>query len=205
MSNPTRLELSSLPQRHPRVGAALLHRYGPDAVVRLSTEPIALPHGVEERAVGVGHTPRGQTTARHVYVVIDWTGLFPSVVLEQMPRTPPALDLSEGGAVCVAALLVSHFEEGSFLNVLEIGSGGDYEVEVKWRKRPVQLEVSGLLRDDTPSGAEVRKRVTQKRQQVRDGFVSVTAFYHQATNGPYSVLCFESPRRTSPKRKGKRR
>ena len=89
------------------------------------------------------------------------------------------------------ALLVSELERGVLEEVLQIGSGGDYNVRVVGSSDPIQMEVSGVLQDD--SGTTTTKRFSEKKAQVltlrKQGFVSVTVFEHKAS-GVYSRLAF---------------
>lgn len=183
--------LDTLPQRHPKFGRVLLNTYGTAAAVRLSLDPVRLPNGVEEREVVFAHAAVGSTPTREHRRVVSWAALDPSY-LEELSLAMPADTLSEFGAVAMAALAVSEFETAEIVQVLAKGSGGDYHVAVEWRPSPIQLEASGIASDDSPSGAKTTNRVTQKCDQVlrvaREGFVSVTAFDHAPTGGPYTLL-----------------
>lgn len=194
MSNGVRLELSSLPKRHPKCGLALQISYGAAAVIRLCFDPVMLAKDAEDREVVFGHAAVGaRATVEHRHSVY-WGQQADRAFLEQLSITMPPDTLTESAAVALAALSVSEFEQGRISHVLPKGSGGDYHVEVDWRQHPVQLEVSGLRRDDSPTGAGTNARVDEKCGQVltkvREGFVSVTAFHHQPNGQPYSLLCY---------------
>jgi hypothetical protein len=94
--------------------------------------------------------------------------------------------LTEEAAVGIAALLIHDLEGGILQSVLQIGSGGDYRLQVREASVPIQLEVSGVRMDET--GSESVSRLGKKTNQVlgdaRVGFVSVTTFHH----GPRAVV-----------------
>jgi hypothetical protein len=183
--------LDTLPQRHPKFGRVLLNTYGSAAAVRLSLDPVRLPNGVEEREVVFAHAAVGSTPTREHRRVVSWAALDPSY-LEELSIAMPADTLSEFGAVALASLAVSEFENAEIVQVLAKGNGGDYHVTVDWRPTPIQLEASGVASDDSPSGARTANRVTEKCEQVlrrsAEGFVSVTAFDHRPSGGPYTLL-----------------
>jgi hypothetical protein len=147
---------------------------------------------VEELEVIFAHTAAGQTPTRESSRVVSWTGLFDPSYLEALSITVPEDDLTEDGAIALAALAISEFEHVEIIQVLRKGSGGDYLVTVQWRPTPVQLEVSGIRRDDSPSGRDTSKRIADKSGQVlkkaQEGFVSVTTFDHRPNGRPYSFL-----------------
>lgn len=187
---PIRLEFSSIPVRHPHCGDLLLHAFGMAATHRLSIDPELLDESMTEREVTIDHTPNRSKKAPQQRVIISWSGSVDRDLSVRAHLAINANDLTEMAAILVASLTVSHFENGRIRSVLQIGSGGDYEVEVDWQRKPVQMEVSGLRADDTPKGNATAACVTKKRAQVGTGFVSVTAFRHFATGLPHSVLCY---------------
>lgn len=178
-----------------------MRSYGIAAVCRLSVEPTTLADGQHDREVVVEHTPHDRTGAVIHRAKIGWAGIATRDECERARFCIGETVLTETAAIVIGAAVVSEYESAEVISVLQIGSGGDFRVEVDWRKKPVQLEVSGLLRDDTPSGADTRARVGVKCRQVGEGFVSVTAFHHQPSGTAHTVLRFTRP----PKRKGKRR
>jgi hypothetical protein len=192
MANGIRLEFSSLLTRHPRCGRVLLRTYGEAAAVRLSLDPDRLTGSVEEREVVFGHAAIGSTPTREHLRQVSWATMFDPSYLEELSITMPEDTLSEFGAVALAALAISEFERAEIIHVLPKGSGGDYLVTVKWRPAPIQLEVSGIRCDDSPSGAKTTDRVIEKCGQVlrkaREGFVSVSTFAHRPTGGPYTLV-----------------
>jgi hypothetical protein len=101
-------------------------------------------------------------------------------------------ELTAEAAVAVAALLIHHLQGAVVETVLQIGSGGDYLVRLAQEVKPIQMEVSGILEDET--GSLSRTRLTKKREQVltneRVGFASVTAFSHGPERVVHSHLHF---------------
>jgi hypothetical protein len=132
MANETVLELSTLPARHQRLGAALLSAYAPATIVRLSIDPTPQA-GTLSREVEVNWLRRlGRRSAERIRRRIGWSDVQEGVkrVCEQLPYTKNAQDLTEEAAIGVAALLIHDLEEGVLQTVLPIGSGGDYLVRV---------------------------------------------------------------------------
>lgn len=193
MPNPIRLELSSLPQRHPQSGKDLLYDYGRAAVHRLCVDPESLPAGVEEREVTVEHTTVGRNDSETHRVTVGWAGHLDREFCERASISKNAVDLTEAAAIVLAALTVSEFERGRIRHVSGIGTGGDYYVEVDWQVKPALLEIRGILADETPTGSVTRAKVQEKRKQVVTGYVSVTAFRHRHSGTPYTTLCFVAP------------
>jgi hypothetical protein len=132
-------------------------------------------------------------------------------VCEQLPRTKNRNDLTEDAAIALAALLIHDLENGTIETVLQIGSGGDYLVQVPQESSPIQIEISGVIEDE--SGRDSRSRLSQKSEQVltraRVGFVSVTTFSLSPQKIVHSYLHFTKARRKkaggSKPRKGPRR
>lgn len=197
MSNPIRLELSSLPQRHPLSGEDFLYDFGRAAIHRLCVDPDVLPEGVEERKMTIEHTRVGARTAVTHQVIIGWAGHLDREFCERANVTRNAVDLTEAAAIVLAALTISEFEHGRIQHVSSIGTGGDYYVEVDWRVKPALLEIRGVMADDTPTGSLTRAKVEEKRKQVGTGYVSVTAFRHRHSGTPFSVLCYSTQVSTS--------
>lgn len=187
MSNENALELSSLPVRHPVNGAGLLHEFAPATIVRLSMAP-TLRAGILSREIEVNWLRRpGHAPEKQVRRYIGWNDQEElKKVCEQLPYTKNAQDITEAAAIGVAALLIHDLEGAVLQNVLPIGNGGDYLVRVCGEHSFIQLEVSGLRKDET--GSDSRSRLRQKTDQVltsvRVGFVSVTTFCH----GPHAVV-----------------
>lgn len=197
MSNGIRLELSSLPELHPERGDVLLECYALAAMTRLCVDPTRLSSFTWEREIVIEHTPRQGPMVTH-RAIICWDGIATHAKCQRAMRTIPARSLTEHAAIVVAALTISAFEGARIVEVLEPGAGGDYHLEVDWQPEPVQLEVSGLRSDLTPSGADTRERVKQKAEQVKLGYVSVTAFEHLSSGVVHSVLCFADSDRPTP-------
>lgn len=205
MSDPIRLELSSVAEWHPAVGDLMLRLFGLAAMRRLSVHPMRLPDAVSEREVLVCHTPRGSRRTTTHRLLVGWSGVGTRDEVERANRPMDETEVTEKAAVLLSALTLAQFEGGRIIHVLQIGDGGDFQVEVDWRPEPVQLEVRGVLRDDTRTGSITRAKEREKRTQVGEGYVSVTAFHHNQTGGVYSVLCFASRPTSGRRLKGKRR
>lgn len=188
-----------MPTMHPLSGEDLLYDYGRAAIHRLCVDPDPLPDGVEEREVTVEHTPVGATTATTHRAVVGWSGHLDRDFCVRASVAKNAIDLTEAAAIVLAALTVSGFECGRVAHVSGIGTGGDYVVEVDWRQEPALLEIRGVLLDDTPSGSVTRAKVQEKKGQVGEGYVSVTAFQHRCSATPHSVLCFAAHPQIAPK------
>jgi len=203
MSNPIRLELSSLPQRHPLSGEDLLYDYGRATIHRLCVDPDLLPDGVEEREVTIEHTPVGANLFTAHRVIVGWSGHLERDFCVRASVSKNAIDLTEAAAIVFAALTVSEFERGRIQHVIQTTAKGDYYVEVDWRAKPALLEIRGILEDDTPTGSVTRAKAEEKRQQVEEGYVSVTAFRHLGSGTPHSILCYTT-RPLRGKKAGKR-
>jgi len=203
MVNGIRLELSSLPQGHPQSGEDLLYDYGRAAIHRLCVDPHALPPDVNERGIMVEHTPVGSASPVTHRAVVGWSGHLDREFCVRAGVSKNAIDLTEAAAIVFAALTVSEFERGRILNVIQTTGKGDYYVEVDWRAKPALLEIRGVLEDDTPTGSVTRAKVQEKRQQVEEGYVSVTAFRHRGSGTPHSILCYTNRPRQA-KKAGKR-
>jgi hypothetical protein len=205
----TLVELASLPTYHPRLGVALVKDYAGSAVYRLSVDPTAIPSGTMVREISVdrlGLPPN--TTATEETLEIGWRGLteINSEYLATLPYTTPESDLTERAAITVMAAILGACDVGELLGVLPIGSGGDYLLQVKQRKNPIQIEISGICLDD--SGSKSRSRLGEKGKQVLTnsvtGFASVTTFSHPPHERVLSYLHYFSKRssgrrRTRPK------
>ena len=187
MAETIRLELSSLPERHP-IGDVLLHDYGSATVYRLCVDPVRLADNIFEREMIVEHSRQHSEELRLHRVIIGCTGHLDWGFCVRAAVSKNSNDLTQHAALGIAGLTASHFEQAKILNVLQIGSGPDYAIEVPWAKNPATIEMSGLRRDDTPTGDDVRSRVVEKSGVVVTGCVSVTAFSHRATGSGYSVI-----------------
>jgi hypothetical protein len=125
---------------------------------------------------------------------VGWSGLDAEIakVCEQLPHTKNAHELTAEAAVGMAALLIHDLEGGILQSVLQIGSGGDYLLQIQESSVPIQLEVSGIMADET--GSASRSRLNEKCDQVlthaRVGFASVTTFSHGPTKIVHSYLHF---------------
>ena len=186
------LELSSLPERHPAVGEALLHQCGPSTIVRLSIDPTQQPPGTIYRSIEVDWIAQpANNPAVWADRVIGWNGLDEwEVLCEQLPMVYNDHLLTELSAIAVFSLLINDLEGGVLQTVLPIGSGGDYLVRLAGADGEVQVEVSGIK--DDPGGDRSRPRLQQKRtqvlQHVRVGHVSVTTFSYRAVAIVHSFL-----------------
>jgi hypothetical protein len=153
-------------------------------------DPDPLPDSVEERVIAVEHTPVGATSPVRHQAVVGWAGHLERDFCVRASVAKNAIDLTEAAAVVIAALTVSEFERGRVLHVIQTTAKGDYYVEVDWRAKPALLEIRGVLDDDTPTGSVTRAKTEEKRQQVGEGYVSVTAFRHRGSGTPHSILCY---------------
>lgn len=174
---------------HPRV--SILRAYGTSTIVRLSLDPIAVPSGTMERTVAVNWMSRVGTGCQQTNREIGWS-CVPREITDECPRwinTINAQDITEGAAIGVMALLIHDLEQAEIVNVLQIGSGGDYLLTIKGNPQ-LQAESSGVHIDD--KGYLSTARLTQKTQQVLTkcsaGFVSITAFSHTENQQVHSYL-----------------
>src|SRR5262245_32090905 len=105
MPNGPILELAPLPLRHPPIGEALLHEFGPAAIIRLCTDPTPQAPGTMSRGVEVNWLPRpGNNVATQVHRDIGWTGLQSlQRVCIQLPLTVNGRTLTEKAAIGVVA------------------------------------------------------------------------------------------------------
>jgi hypothetical protein len=211
MPNGHVLELSSLRERHPPIGTALLHAFAPAAIIRLSIDPTPQPSGTMSRRAEVDWITRpGTNPAVQVHRDIGWNGLKDLLgrLCVQLPFTVNAQTLTEQAAIGVMALLINDLEGAVLQTVLPIGSGGDYFVLPPRGRKPIQMEVSGIREDST--GTASRARLAQKAEQVlthsQAGFASVTTFSHKAGPIAHSYLHYVSSRRRKKKggKKGKK-
>lgn len=208
MPNGHVLELATLPTSHPRCGTALLTQCATSTIIRLSIDPTTIPPGTMSRAVIVDWLPRpGSGSPTQEHREIGWNGLanFAGDVATQWRIAVPPQDITEQAAIAVMALLIQEFAKGEILQVLAIGSGGDYLVEVGGLKKPIQAESSGILTDS--SGSRSRTRLNEKKVQVlthcRAGFAAVTTFSHPTGDIVHSYLHYV--RKKPRKRRGKRK
>jgi hypothetical protein len=210
MAIPTLVELASLPTYHPRLGVALVKDYAGSAVYRLSVDPTAFPSGTIAREVSVHRLdPPPTATATEETLEIGWTGLaeISSEYLATLPYTTPESDLTERAAITVMAAILGAWDVGELLRVLPIGSGGDYLLQVKQRKNPIQIEISSIRHDE--SGSKSWSRLGEKGKQVLtnsvSGFASVTAFSHPPAERVLSYLHYFSKRSSGERRKRPRK
>lgn len=205
MPNGHVLELSSLPTRHPLIGEALLHAFGPPAIFRLSIDPTPQPAGTMAREVEIDWLKRpGSSAAGRVQRDIGWNGLdHLGNVCTQLPITVNAQNLTEQAAVGIIALLIHDLEGGVLQSVLPIGSGGDYLVFTRGARKAVQVEASGVREDAT--GSASRARLAQKSEQVltrsKAGYASVTTFSYSAALVVHSYLHYVCRRGKKGKKK----
>lgn len=196
MPNGQTLELADLPAMHPPIGVGLLLTFGPSVVFRLSIDPTPQPSGTINRAVQtdwVGRPGNGQAVLEHRN--IGWANLRQAIpklssLLDQLPSTMNADDLTEKAAIGVMALLIHDLESAVLQTVLEIGSGGDYLVQVQEGKAVVQVEVRGIRR--AQSAAVSKAKLAEKRKQVlkhsKTGYASVTTFAYPGGPMVHSYL-----------------
>ena len=158
-------------------------------IYRLSVSPFATEAGTSERTVRVEH--RSDPT---LVRVVSWAEVSQETLDEcsRIGRTLGTNDLTEWAAIGMMDLLIHNLEGSSVLGVVEQGGGGDYWISFESGEPSAQIEVSGIL--DDPTGAAIRSRVREKREQLlkmrHSGFVSVTAFGYKGSSEILSVLDF---------------
>ena len=100
------------------------------------------------------------------------------------------------------ALLIHDLEGVILQTVLQIGSGGDYLVQVQEGRAVTQVEVRGIRHAE--SAAISKAKLAEKREQVlkhsRTGYASVTTFSYPGGPIVHSYLHYV---RQSPKQKGR--
>lgn len=208
MSSDNALQLSTLPTRHPSVGAALLKAHAFAAVIRLSLDPSRPLDGTMSRAVTVDWKSKTAVDVRVIFRTVGWDGI-PNLADEcaGFRLTWNDHDTTEMAAIAVMAVLINDLEGGVLKRVLPIGSGGDYLVLTTKSTGEDQVEISGVWRD--PNGRPTRQRLAAKCEQVLThsdgGFASVTAFSHPPEGGVCSFLHYVEKRPGRSKRKGRRR
>jgi hypothetical protein len=98
--------------------------------------------------------------------------------------------ITERAAIVVVALLVHELEGVTLLEVLQVGSGGDYAGAYRRGRVRLQVEVSGIRADLT--GEVMRSRLAEKRAQVLTrstrGYASVTTFQWTGGDTVHSYL-----------------
>ncbi len=210
------LELGSLPKIHPKM--AFLSCYGTSTIVRLSLDPILIPSGTMVRSVIVDWVARpGVGAAQDLTREITWTGA-PDAITDggiEWTNTKSSRVITEEAAIVVMALLLHDLEGAEIIKVLEIGSGGDYEVIIPGAGK-LQAESSGIHSD--PKGYESTQRLKEKCRQVLSncsaGFASVTAFSHSPSQDVRCQLCYvtkngyaveNSPKNIPPKNRSRAR
>jgi hypothetical protein len=209
MSEPTGpiLELSTLPHRHPVVGAALLERCGPACVLRLGIDPAQQPEGTLKRDVTIDHaSAKTENTPVQKLRTIGWSEL-PHLTVDFCHRWSMAFnrnDITEDAAIAVMGLLIHALEGMTLERVSEIGSGCDYYARAAPNAKRVPLEVSGICEETSPGQA--RTRLKEKCDQLlgrnRAGYVSVTTFQHADGNLLHSFLHYVVKAKAKP-RKGR--
>ena len=129
----------------------------------------------------MGYVIENPSWKRSCRLLIGQSGIREGLrrVCEQLPYSRNAYDLTEEAAVGIAALLIRDLEGSVRQSVLQIGSGGDYLLQVE-ASAPIRLEVSGVLMDETgrDAVARLREKTGQVLERVRVGLVSVTTFRH---------------------------
>jgi hypothetical protein len=193
MESKPKLELATLPTRHPEVGLAFLRQCGTAAVLRLSIDPFRMPGDAKAREIIIDRVTRGRPEASTVENrEIGWSGLD-GATDEDCIRLNRAFNerrITEDAAIAVMALLIDELEGMTVEAVLQIGSGPDYFLRLKGKRSHLPVEVSGIRED--ASGGKSSSRLGEKRQQVLKknaaGFVSVTTFSHLQTKSLHSYL-----------------
>lgn len=134
----------------------------------------------------------GGNPAQQISRAIGWSNTpeyAESTICIKYLNTKNAQDITEEGAIGAMALLLSNLEKAEILRVLQIGSGGDYLLEIEGVIQ-LQVESSGIQSD--PHGYESKDRLAKKRNQVLTksvaGFAAVTAFSHKATQEVHCYL-----------------
>ena len=201
------LELASLPRRHPARGDALLHLFGAQAAIRLGLDPVQVPAGLLQREVTVDRrSPPAPGVASLTVRHIGWGELpqYSEDFLVRVSRIENDHALTERAAYAVMALLIHELEGATVLEVLQIGSGGDYIIRID---ATLQVEVSGIRND--PHGNLSRDRLAAKRQQVLSrcdrGFASVTTFCWMGEQAAHSYLHYAETRPAAQRRGKKKR
>jgi hypothetical protein len=117
----------------------------------------------------------------------------------------PDHELTEKAALGMFGLLGSYLEGIEVLNVLRLGSGGDYRVVYRGGST-TQAEVSGIKMAAYESQASTRlsEKSAQVTKRSADGFVSVTTFQHPGCDGVHSYLHYVKKVKKSRNRRGRR-
>jgi hypothetical protein len=208
MPPPEALEISSFRERHPLFGEALLSRYTPPLIYRLSIDP-APPEAVgTAREVQIELLRRpGDGDPESLSRSICWAGTseLAGQALLIGPCIPPQ-DATEDAAIGAMALLVSNLEGGQIRAVLPIGTSADYLLEWVNSGEEVRVEVSGLRAPRWAS--ESSGRLAEKTSQIlsgnRSGYVSVSTFGYPPDGTVHSFLHFVRRRPgPKPKKRGK--
>ena len=194
MADPNVLEIASLPQRHPTL--ALFEVTATPLILRLSIDPIRLPSGCTAREVDIEHrTGPASTEAVNLTRTVDWSNLgnLAGDACVRYQRTLNDKTLTELAALGMMGLVAHEFERLTIVEVLQIGSGGDYRVrKAAHGSSETQVEVSGIREDLSPTGTEARSRVEAKTDQLLrispSGIVSVTTFAYSAARKVKSHL-----------------
>jgi hypothetical protein len=185
------IEVATIDGRHRR--SILLRLFGIQIILRLGVDPVRLPPGTMKRTVTVDRiSPGSEKTRWEEMREIAWNGLTDHFdQCEEIARTLNQHDITEHAAIGVMLLLIHELEGAVLTDVLPIGSGGDYLVNLSDRPEPVQVEVSGIREG---SASQAATRLEEKRSQIRGaGFVSVTTFLHSEDGSAHSYLHFVVP------------
>jgi hypothetical protein len=186
MSNGRIIQLESIHALHPKLG---LRDYLQATVVRLSVHPVKLDEGIRTRTVQVDHRR----------MEADWDVRWHETSDDYSPAQLTLFsngvnegDITERAAVGMMATLVSALEGMEIRGVSQIGTGGDYVLQLPGATENVLVECSGVLQD--PSGSETRRRLKDNGEQVlqrsKSGFASVTTFAYGAERIVRSSLHF---------------
>lgn len=196
MPNGHILQLEDLPAMHPPCGVGLRHAFAAQAVYRLCIDPTPQPLGTMDRTVEIDWIKRpGNAPAVQIQRRVGWTNLQNhlanlNTILVHLPFTLNAHDLTAHAALAVMALVIRDLEGAVLQTVLQIGSGGDYLVQIQGGARPTQVEGSGILNAAISGVAQAR--LHQKRVQVLtrspNGFVSITTFAHPGGQQPGPIV-----------------
>lgn len=197
MAEDSVLEILSLRQHHPKL--VLADVYGKKLILRLCYDPTLMPLDCVSRSVTVEFHDEGSSDPVSVEREIGWKGLerFAGDYCQRLGNSEPKDGLTEGAAIALMGLLVHDLVGATIGGVLRKGSGGDYEARYRKprrREKAIQIEVSGIREDSTPSAALTRTRLREKTAQVLRlqlvGIVSVTAFKAFQRNEVLSLLHF---------------
>jgi hypothetical protein len=208
MESKPRLELATLPTRHPNVGRTFLRQCGTAAVLRLSIDPFRMPAGAKGREITIDWISRERPQSRTEEMrEIGWGDLEGASYEDciQLSMAFPKERITEDAATAVMALLINELEGVIIEEVLPQGSGADYRVTLKSTGSDLPVEVSGIQEDRT--GGESSSRLAKKYNQLlKDnaaGFVSVTTFRRLQAGILHSYLHYVVKPAAGKKHKGR--